>query len=203
MSDTLLQRATFLKSAAKPTQLPADVGAEVAFAGRSNAGKSSALNALTAQRSLARISKTPGRTQLINFFPVSDDQRLVDLPGYGFAKVPNAIRAEWGKLMDHYFTHRMCLRGLILVMDIRHPLTEFDQHMLAWARDAGLPCHCLLTKADKLSRGAASNQRLKVSQQLREYGSSVQIFSAKTRDGVATAREQIITWLNSSAELRA
>jgi len=199
MTTTLLQRATFLKSAAKPDQLPEDSGAEVAFAGRSNAGKSSALNALTAQRSLARISKTPGRTQLINFFPVSDNQRLVDLPGYGFAKVPTSVRAAWGKLMDHYFAHRMCLRGLILVMDIRHPMTEFDQQMLTWSRDAGLPCHCLLTKADKLSRGAANNQRLKVQQQLREFGSTVQIFSAKSRDGVTSAHEQIIAWLDAPA----
>jgi GTP-binding protein len=148
--------AEFLTSANKPSQFVPDQGAEVAFAGRSNAGKSSAINAILGRRGLARTSKTPGRTQLVNFFSVGEGVRVTDLPGYGYARVPDEVRAHWGKLMDSYFRQRQSLSGLFIVMDARRPLTDFDQGMLGWAAQAGCPVHILLTKADKLSRGAAS-----------------------------------------------
>ncbi|MGK0335481.1 MAG: GTP-binding protein, partial [Candidatus Azotimanducaceae bacterium] len=157
-----LSEATFLKSAATLQQCPADLGAEVAFCGRSNAGKSSALNCLTDQKKLARTSKTPGRTQLINFFSLSESLRLVDLPGYGYAKVPPKMKAEWQRNLDDYLRGRDSLRGLIQVMDIRHPLREFDKLMLEWSESAELPVHILLTKADKLKRGPQQSTLLGV-----------------------------------------
>ncbi len=177
--------ATFLTSAAKLSQCPPDTGWEVAFAGRSNAGKSSAINSLTNNKKLAKTSKTPGRTQLLNFFELSDTQRLVDLPGYGFAKVPLAVKREWTKQLEKYLQNRQCLRGLILVMDIRHPLQPFDQQMLDWALQASMPAHILLTKADKLSRGAAGTTLLQVRAELRPHAelTSVQLFSALKHDG--------------------
>ncbi len=176
---------------------PADVP-EVAFAGRSNAGKSSALNAITDQRSLARTSKTPGRTQLIHFFELADGGRLVDLPGYGYAKVPVKVRAQWGRLIEGYLAKRECLRGVVLMMDIRHPLTPFDEQMLEWCMAAGLPCHILLTKADKLSRGAAKSVLLKVRKTLNpEAPITVQLFSSPARTGVDEARALLNRWLAS------
>lgn len=160
-------RATrFLSSAHSLDQLPPDEGREVAFAGRSNAGKSSALNALTGQKALARISKTPGRTQLINLFQVEPGRFLVDLPGYGYAKVPEALRRHWRRTLAEYFERRRSLNGLILLMDIRHPLTEMDRQMLDWSRHRGLPCLVLLTKADKLKRGPAKATLLQVGRAL-------------------------------------
>jgi len=142
--------ARFISSAHRPGQFLPDEGREVAFAGRSNAGKSSAINALTGQKSLARTSKTPGRTQQIVIFDIDEKRRIADLPGYGYAKVPEQLRAHWREIMQAYFDRRRLLRGVVLVMDIRHPLRPFDQQMLAWCSASGVPCHVLLTKADKL-----------------------------------------------------
>ncbi len=177
--------AKFLISAAKFQQCPPDKGWEVAFAGRSNAGKSSAINSLTNNKKLAKTSKTPGRTQLINFFELSENQRLVDLPGYGFAKVPLAVKQEWTKQLENYLQNRQCLRGMILLMDVRHPLQPFDRQMLDWALQASMPVHILLTKADKLKRGAAGTALLQVRAELRPHAelTSVQLFSALKHDG--------------------
>ncbi|MEC7294667.1 MAG: ribosome biogenesis GTP-binding protein YihA/YsxC, partial [Pseudomonadota bacterium] len=173
--------ARFMISAPTLALCPDDTGAEVAFAGRSNAGKSSAINALTQQNALARTSRTPGRTQLINFFTVMNDEsrRLVDLPGYGYAKVPEAVKIEWQKHLSDYLRGRFSLRGLVLLMDVRHPLTEFDQMMLDYADQRGMPVHILLTKADKLKRGPASAALQKVRSRLKEWEDlvSVQLFS--------------------------
>ena len=186
----------FLKSAAALNDLPADAGYEVAFAGRSNAGKSSALNAITGVNGLARVSKTPGRTQLINLFKIDDTRRLIDLPGYGYARVPEPVRLQWGQLMEQYFSYRHVLAGLVLVMDIRHPLTEFDQRMLAWCTPLNLPVLALLTKADKLTRNHANQAASAVSRQLANYpAAQVQVFSAVSRLGVDEAREVIASWL--------
>ena len=196
----LYRQATFLTSANRYNQCPADTGAEVAFAGRSNAGKSSAMNCLTDIRGLARTSKTPGRTQLINFFTLDEERRLVDLPGYGYAKVPEAVKNHWQQLMDSYLTQRQSLCGLILLVDSRHPLKDFDIHMIDWCHTAGMPCHILLTKADKLSRGAGQAALHKVEKYLREQQSdaSVQLFSAKSRLGVEQARQVLDKWLQVS-----
>jgi GTP-binding protein len=196
------QIAEFLTSAPSIKQCPADTGCEVAFAGRSNAGKSSAINALTRQRGLARTSKTPGRTQLINFFQLSHNKRLVDLPGYGYAKVPRAMKAEWDRHLAEYLQMRNSLTGLILLMDIRHPLQEYDQQMLNWAAQASLPVHILLTKADKLKRGPAENSRLKVEKLLRDMDPgctllSVQTFSALKKQGLSELQRQLSHWLSA------
>jgi GTP-binding protein len=191
-------QAEFLKSAARVDQLPEDIGYEVAFAGRSNAGKSSALNCLTGIRQLARISKTPGRTQLINLFTLADvTRRLVDLPGYGYAKVPLQVKKDWQKNLAHYLEVRESLRGLILLMDIRHPLKELDQMMINWAFDRQLPVHILLTKADKLSRGQAQSTVLLVRKhyELMHDLLSVQSFSSLKRQGVETLIEKMNQWL--------
>jgi GTP-binding protein len=192
-----LRHVSFLTSANQLNQLPPDEGFEVAFAGRSNAGKSSALNALTEQRSLARTSKTPGRTQLINFFTLDEQRRLVDLPGYGYAKVPEAIKRHWQKVLADYLQSRRCLRGLVLLMDIRHPLKEFDRQMLDWCAHQGMPVHILLTKADKLKRGPAGNTLQQVRKTLKaEYPlATVQLFSSLDKQGVEQAREQLGRWL--------
>ena len=196
------QIAEFLTSAPSIKQCPADTGCEVAFAGRSNAGKSSAINALTRQKALARTSKTPGRTQLINFFQLSHNNRLVDLPGYGYAKVPRAMKAEWDRHLAEYLQMRNSLTGLILLMDIRHPLQEYDQQMLNWAAQASLSVHILLTKADKLKRGPAENSRLKVEKLLRDMDPgctllSVQTFSALKKQGLSELERQLSHWLSA------
>jgi GTP-binding protein len=187
--------ARFLTSANRPGQFVADEGREVAFAGRSNAGKSSAINAITGRRALARTSKTPGRTQLINFFALDDDRRLVDLPGYGFARVPEAMRAHWRHLMEAYFRQRRSLAGLFVVMDCRRPLTEYDRQMLAWAEHAGCPGYVLLTKADKLSRGKAS-AALHATEKALGPTIGVQLFSALKGTGVEAARRALGTLLD-------
>ena len=192
---------TFISSAAKVTQLTGDEGAEIAFAGRSNAGKSSAINAITDHRGLARTSRTPGRTQLINLFAVSEQQRLADLPGYGYAKVPEAMRQQWGQLLGDYFARRQSLRGLVLVMDVRHPLKDSDHQLLAWCEQRSMPVHLLLTKADKLSRGAANAQLQRVRQQLTaQPAMTLQLFSALNRSGVEAARQQLWQWLEPTVE---
>ncbi|WP_141440345.1 ribosome biogenesis GTP-binding protein YihA/YsxC [Vreelandella titanicae] len=196
--------ASFLISAPTLALCPDDTGAEVAFAGRSNAGKSSAINALTQQNALARTSRTPGRTQLINFFSVMNDEsrRLVDLPGYGYAKVPEAVKLEWQKHLAEYLRNRFSLRGLVLLMDVRHPLTEFDQMMLDYADQRGMPVHILLTKADKLKKGPASAALQKVRSRLKEWEDfvSVQLFSSLKRDGVDTLSQKLNQWLYTPPE---
>ena len=189
--------AQFLKSAARLDQAPPDTGREAAFAGRSNAGKSSALNAISGHKGLARTSKTPGRTQLINFFAVTPEARLVDLPGYGYAKVPAEVKAQWERHLNAYLAERASLAGLILLMDVRHPLTDFDRQMLAWCRQADLAVHVLLTKADKLKRGAAQNTLLGVKRDLGllHPAATVQLFSALDGSGLDQARTLLSTWL--------
>src|SRR5690606_37151085 len=193
-------RASYLLAAHTPAQLPPDGGAEVAFADRSNAGKSSALNALCQQNALARVSKTPGRTQQLVYFelPQHPDRFLVDLPGYGYAKVPHNLREHWQAFLDTYFRTRLALRGLVVVMDIRHPLKDYDRHMLGYTVELGLPAHALLTKADKLSRSAAGNVVQAVKRDLaKSFGDtvSVQSFSGESKLGVDQAREVICGWL--------
>lgn len=197
------RRASYIKSAPSLSHCPADSGSEVAFAGRSNAGKSSAINRLTENKKLAKTSKTPGRTQLINFFGLDDSssQRLVDLPGYGYAKVPLSVKNEWQKNLDAYLQQRQSLRGLVLLMDIRHPLTEFDNMMINWAVQGDMPMRILLTKADKLKRGPASSALLKVRKALEEHQGliTVQLFSAPKGDGLKELREQLDIWLDAAA----
>jgi len=204
------RQAWFLMSAPEPEQLPPDFGAEVAFAGRSNAGKSSALNAITDQKALARVSKTPGRTQQINVFPIGESEivdrhesnsnpalRLIDLPGYGYAKAPAAMRAHWQEALPRYLESRKTLRGMVLIMDTRHPMGPLDTQMLNWCAAAKLPVHILLSKADKLSRGAAGNTLQSVRPNAAKIcpGASAQLFSSTTRAGVAEARLQLDHWL--------
>jgi len=195
-------QARFTISCARLAQLPNDGQPEVAFAGRSNAGKSSALNSICGRRQLARVSKTPGRTQLINLFELADGRRLADLPGYGFAQVPEAVRRSWGQLIGGYMEKRENLRALVLIMDIRHPLTDYDTQMLDWADGAGLACHILLTKADKLGFGAAKQQLMNTQKALRERQSAatVQLFSSLKSTGLEEARERIDEILGSPAE---
>ena len=193
-------QATFLKSAANAKQLPEDIGYEVAFAGRSNAGKSSALNCLTGIRQLARTSKTPGRTQLINVFTLNDpSKRLIDLPGYGYAKVALQVKRDWQINLANYLEVRQSLKGLILLMDIRHPLKELDQSMVNWALSRELPVHILLTKSDKLSRGQAKSTLLQIRKyyELMEGLLSVQCFSSLKKDGV----EELIIVMNKWLKL--
>lgn len=190
-------KAIFLKSAAKVNQLPPDAGYEVAFAGRSNAGKSSALNCLTNIKNLAKTSKTPGRTQLINLFTLDEQRRLVDLPGYGYAKVSMQIKLEWQKNLAHYLEVRQSLKGLVLVMDVRHPLKDLDKVMIDWALDRSLPIHILLTKADKISRSEVKNCVLKVRRhyELAEHLVSVQAFSSLKKEGVDTLIDILNSWM--------
>ena len=190
------RQAQYTISATQLSELPVDEGIEVAFAGRSNAGKSSAINTITDQKSLARISKTPGRTQMINFFSVDENRSLVDLPGYGYAKVPEKIKIRWQQTLGKYLETRQALRGLVLMMDIRHPLKEFDLQMIKWANNANLSVHILLTKSDKLKRGAAKSSLLLVNGELqkKELLASVQLFSSLNREGKEEAIEQINQW---------
>ena len=190
--------ATFLTSANAARQFVPDEGAEVAVAGRSNAGKSSAINVIVNRRQFARTSKTPGRTQLVNFFALREGQRLVDLPGYGFARVSAAMRRHWGELLSTYFEERDSLRGLILVVDIRRGLTEFDERMLTFAETVKLPIHILLTKADKLKRGQAATALLGARKSLGERA-TVQLFSALKRDGATEARQHLDAMLAQPA----
>ncbi len=198
-----LNQATFATSAPDISKLSADTGIEVAFAGRSNAGKSSALNTLTNQKSLARTSKTPGRTQLINVFDLGNDRRLVDLPGYGFAKVPLAMKQKWQKALGEYLQQRESLKGLVVLMDIRHPLKDLDKDLIYWAAESELPVLVLLTKADKLSQGKRSAEVLKVRKKLAELNAdiSVQAFSSLKRTGVEQATKVICTWLSGTTVL--
>ena len=190
------RQAHYTISATQLSELPADIGIEVAFAGRSNAGKSSAINTITDQKSLARISKTPGRTQMINFFGIDEERSLVDLPGYGYAKVPEKVKIRWQQTLGKYLETRQALRGMVLMMDIRHPLKEFDLQMIKWANNAELSVHILLTKSDKLKRGAAKSSLLHVNSELQkqQLSASVQLFSSHNQQGKDEAIEQLNQW---------
>lgn len=189
--------ATYLTSATNLAQLPPDSGAEIAFIGRSNAGKSSALNAITNVKGLARTSNTPGRTQMINYFALDDVHRLVDLPGYGFAKVPQAIRARWQQTTADYFEKRESLIGLVLVMDARHPLKALDQQMIAWCVEFQVPVHILLTKADKLTTNGQKKALFTVQKALSAIDASVQLFSSTKKMGIDEARMKLTQWFHN------
>lgn len=195
------RNAEFLLSVNKWSQLPAGSEMEVAFAGRSNAGKSSAINAITDIKALCRTSKTPGRTQMINYFRIADNRHLVDLPGYGYAKVPVKVKQHWQNLLERYLVERPMLKGVVMIMDVRRPLTEYDVLMLQWCQRAEMPAHILLTKADKFKRGAAQNILLKVKRTLKEEfpDTSVQLFSALKKTGLEEARTRLDSWFNWQA----
>ncbi|WP_407644470.1 ribosome biogenesis GTP-binding protein YihA/YsxC [Dongshaea marina] len=188
-------------SAPDLSKLPKDDSIEVAFAGRSNAGKSSALNALTQQKNLARTSKTPGRTQLINLFEMEPGKMLVDLPGYGYAKVPLEVKKHWQKALSEYLQHREQLKGIVVLMDIRHPLKEQDQQMLQWASESEIPVLALLTKADKLKPGPRKSQVLKVREELADLGGEIQVesFSSTKGIGLDKLKAVLTTWYTSSS----
>ena len=197
-----LSKATFTISAPDIRKLPEDSGIEVAFAGRSNAGKSSALNTLTNQRGLARTSKTPGRTQLINVFEIGDNKRLIDLPGYGFAKVPLEMKKKWQAALGEYLEKRQSLKGLVVLMDIRHPLKDLDMDLIEWAVDGDLPVLALLTKCDKLSQGKRSTEVLKVKKTLDALNGDVRVqaFSSLKRTGSEQADAIICDWFTEEQE---
>ncbi|RBQ33969.1 YihA family ribosome biogenesis GTP-binding protein [Rahnella aquatilis] len=188
----------FVMSAPDIRHLPSDAGIEVAFAGRSNAGKSSALNTLTQQKSLARTSKTPGRTQLINLFEVKPGIRLVDLPGYGYAEVPEEMKRKWQRALGEYLQMRNSLKGLVVLMDIRHPLKDLDQQMIQWAVDEGTPVMLLLTKADKLASGARQAQIKMVREAVKEFMGDIQVeaFSSPKKMGVDKLSDKLNTWFS-------
>ena len=196
----LLRNPEFILGAAEPSQFPDDDLVEIAFAGRSNVGKSSAINAISNRRKLARTSKQPGRTQQINFFSMGEHARLVDLPGYGFAQVPLAVKKKWQETIHKYLADRSNLVILVLLMDIRHPLTDLDIQMLTWARDSDLPTQVLLTKADKLKKGKIASTVLKVEGELKKLNGQfgVEPFSSQNYTGVDKMRHQIDDWVNSS-----
>ena len=194
---------TFLTSAAEPHQLAPDTGREIAFAGRSNAGKSSAINAITERTALARVSRTPGRTQLINFFELGNERRLVDLPGYGFAKVPEQVRARWLELMEHYFKVRESLVGLVLIVDSRRGLGPQDTEMLEWMLARGRQAHVLLTKSDKLNRRDAQRVLNETQAACSDTAVTAQLFSAHARIGLDVAREVMQRWLGKDGSANA
>lgn len=191
----------FVISAPDIRHLATDTGIEVAFAGRSNAGKSSALNTLTNQKNLARTSKTPGRTQLINMFEVEPEIRLVDLPGYGYAEVPEELKKKWQRALGEYLQKRNSLKGLVVLMDIRHPMKDLDRQMVQWAVDVSLPVMVLLTKADKLASGARMAQLRAVRLDAVNFGGDVQVemFSSLKKLGVDKLRQKLDTWFSETA----
>lgn len=197
------QKTHFITSAPDIRHLPEDEGIEVAFAGRSNAGKSSALNRLTNQKGLAKTSKTPGRTQLINLFKVDENCHIVDLPGYGFAQVPIEMKKKWQKSLGEYLQKRQSLKGLVVLMDIRHPLKDIDQQLVFWAVDQNIPVQILLTKADKLKSGARKAQVLKVREAAVDFGGEVVVdaFSSSKGFGVDILRAKLDTWFAPAFEI--
>ena len=199
------QQTSFLTSAPDITALPPDTGIEVAFAGRSNAGKSSALNTLTRQNGLARTSKTPGRTQLINTFRLADEKRLIDLPGYGFAKVPLAVKEKWQKSLGEYLAKRQSLKGLVVLMDIRHPLKDLDQQLIHWAVESELSVLLLLTKADKLSPGPRKKTLLEVREASLAFMGDVTVhtFSSLSKQGLTELEQVLDEWYSRDTELAA
>lgn len=196
------QQTSFLTSAPDISALPPDTGIEVAFAGRSNAGKSSALNTLTRQNSLARTSKTPGRTQLINTFRLADEKRLIDLPGYGFAKVPLAVKEKWQKSLGEYLMKRQSLKGLVVLMDIRHPLKDLDQQLIHWAVESQLSVLLLLTKADKLSPGPRKKTLLEVREASLAFMGDVTVhtFSSLSKQGLTELEQVLDDWYSRDAD---
>jgi len=190
------QNTHFITSAPDIRHLPADEGIEIAFAGRSNAGKSSSLNKLTNQKNLAKTSKTPGRTQLINLFKVTEGCHIVDLPGYGFAQVPLEMKKKWQQSLGEYLQKRTCLKGLVVLMDIRHPMKDLDQQLIVWAVECNIPVQVLLTKADQLKSGARKAQLLKVRQDALELGGDVKVdaFSSHNGIGVDVLRHKLDSW---------
>lgn len=190
------QQTHFILSAPDIRHLPSDTGIEVAFAGRSNAGKSSALNTLTNQKGLARTSKTPGRTQLINLFEVVEGKRVVDLPGYGYAEVPEEMKLKWQRALGEYLEKRLCLKGLVVLMDIRHPLKDLDKQMIEWAVDSNIEILVLLTKADKLASGARKAQLNMVREAVQAFNGDIQVeaFSSLKKIGVDLLRKKLDTW---------
>ena len=197
---SIYRNARFLTSSTTRKTLPEETGLEVAFAGRSNSGKSSTLNCLCEQKGLARVSKTPGRTQLINFFDLPDGNRLVDLPGYGYAKVPERIKKEWQQFIESYMTERTTLTGLVIIMDIRHPMRDYDHIMLSWAESRQLPTHIILNKSDKLKHGIVTRTVLETRKALKEYDlpTSVQAFSSLKKIGVSDLANQLSTWFSEN-----
>ncbi len=201
MSNTILfNKTSFLMSAPSIKQSPTDEGKEVAFAGRSNAGKSSVINTLTDNKKLARTSKKPGRTQLLNFFSLTEDRRLVDLPGYGFAKVPIVVKKNWDRNLAGYLQERQSLVGVVILMDIRHPLQKYDWQIIRWASESKMPVHLLLTKSDKLKRGAINNVLLSVEEELAKEKLSasftIQAFSSFKKFGLDELKQKLTIWLN-------
>lgn len=196
----LFNKTSFLMSAPSIKQSPTDEGKEVAFAGRSNAGKSSVINTLTDNKKLARTSKTPGRTQLLNFFSLSEDRRLVDLPGYGFAKVPIIVKRNWDRNLAGYLQERQSLVGVVILMDIRHPLQKYDWQIIRWASESKMPIHLLLTKSDKLKRGAINNVLLSVEEELTKEKLSasftIQAFSSIKKFGLDELKQKLTIWFN-------
>ena len=197
---SIYRNARFLTSSTTRNTLPEETGLEVVFAGRSNSGKSSTLNCLCEQKGLARVSKTPGRTQLINFFDLPDGNRLVDLPGYGYAKVPEKIKKEWQQFIESYMTERTTLAGLVIIMDIRHPMRDYDHIMLSWAEARQLPTHIILNKSDKLKHGLVTRTVLETRKALKEYDlpTSVQAFSSLKKIGVSDLANQLSTWFSDN-----
>ena len=192
------QQATYLTSATKISQLPKDQGAEVAFMGRSNSGKSSALNTITGIKGLARTSSTPGRTQMINLFGLDDAHTLVDLPGYGYAKVPRPIKERWEAVTHEYLETRQSLCGVVLMMDVRHPLKDADQEIITWAASSGMPLHVLLTKSDKLKRSGQRQALQTVQAAMKSFAHvSVQLFSSLERSGVTEVRAVLDGWFEA------
>lgn len=198
--NSFYNKANYLTSATELKQLPKDEGYEVAFLGRSNSGKSSAINTITGIKGLARTSKTPGRTQMINLFQLDATRRLVDLPGYGYAKAPRTIQQRWVQTTNEYLKERKCLAGLVLLMDIRHPLKEMDQHVIAWTVECGVPLHILLTKCDKLNYGAMRKTLKDVEEALVDYDGNVtvQVFSSLDKKGVSEVSEVLDSWFKRS-----
>ncbi|MBI6530718.1 YihA family ribosome biogenesis GTP-binding protein [Proteus vulgaris] len=196
------QKAHFIISAPDISHLPPDTGIEIAFAGRSNAGKSSALNALTQQNGLARTSKTPGRTQLINLFQIEEGLRLVDLPGYGYAQVPEEMKRKWQRSLGEYLQKRECLKGVVILMDIRHPLKDLDMQMIDWAVESELPTLVLLTKADKLASGARKQQLMSVRDALASKVGDIRIeyFSSLKKIGIDKLRNTLNEWYSDKEE---
>ena len=194
MNNNSYHNIVYLHSAHQLAQLPADTGLEVVFAGRSNAGKSSVINRLAGQKGLARTSRQPGRTRQLNFFAVDEATRLVDLPGYGYARAPNSLRQHWGQLINAYLERRRCLAGLILIVDIRRRLTDPDQQLLDWCESKNLPVHIVLNKSDKLSRSAGRQALAAIAQEL-GANASVQLFSATKKQGVDELCRALDGWL--------
>ncbi len=197
MSNAILRQAAFYRAVARVAQLPADQGREVAFAGRSNAGKSTAINVITGRNGLARTSKTPGRTQQIVFFRLSDETRLVDLPGYGYARVPDEVRRSWAKLVESYLIERRSLKGVVLLTDARRPFTELDLQLVQWCAAAAVPVHALLTKSDKLKRAQAARALADAGRLVATSGTelSLQLFSGPKREGIEAAVDKVCGWL--------